>query len=287
MPSFAEALAARRERWLLPPACLLCEAPVPVRQGDALVCELCRSRWEPVTGSAVPALRPTRLRRSGLPALRRVARRARAGAERGLARRLGPRSGPPAQVRRLVAGRGRARRGHARPGAIDRAGMLDTGAARGHGGCGSAATIRASASPRRSGCAPVVPVREDRLEPRAARPGPRRAHAGGSAGQRGRRIRGARRRGLACVLVDDVFTTGATLAAAAAALLRGAGAARVEAVTFARAEPPGDAGRHRTRTQRRRRRWQFAWASTGSAASAATWSGPRRRWASRTSTSWR
>jgi predicted amidophosphoribosyltransferase len=34
--------------------------------------------------------------------------------------------------------------------------------------------------------------------------------------------------------VDDVFTTGATLAAAAAALVE-AGAARVEAVTFARA----------------------------------------------------
>jgi ComF family protein len=43
--------------------------------------------------------------------------------------------------------------------------------------------------------------------------------------------------GLACVLVDDVFTTGATLAEAAAAL-RAGGAARVEAVTFARAEPP-------------------------------------------------
>jgi predicted amidophosphoribosyltransferase len=36
------------------------------------------------------------------------------------------------------------------------------------------------------------------------------------------------------VLVDDVFTTGATLGAAAAAL-RAAGAERVEAVTFARA----------------------------------------------------
>jgi predicted amidophosphoribosyltransferase len=36
------------------------------------------------------------------------------------------------------------------------------------------------------------------------------------------------------VLVDDVFTTGATLCAAAAAL-RAAGAERVEAVTFARA----------------------------------------------------
>jgi ComF family protein len=40
--------------------------------------------------------------------------------------------------------------------------------------------------------------------------------------------------GLHAVLVDDVFTTGATLVAAAEALLAG-GAARVEAVTFARA----------------------------------------------------
>jgi predicted amidophosphoribosyltransferase len=40
--------------------------------------------------------------------------------------------------------------------------------------------------------------------------------------------------GLALVLVDDVFTTGATLASAGAALST-AGAARVEAVTFARA----------------------------------------------------
>jgi ComF family protein len=38
------------------------------------------------------------------------------------------------------------------------------------------------------------------------------------------------------VLVDDVFTTGATLIAAASALTR-AGATTVEAVTFARAKP--------------------------------------------------
>jgi predicted amidophosphoribosyltransferase len=37
--------------------------------------------------------------------------------------------------------------------------------------------------------------------------------------------------------VDDVFTTGATLAAAAAALVA-AGAERVEAVTFGRAAEP-------------------------------------------------
>jgi ComF family protein len=40
--------------------------------------------------------------------------------------------------------------------------------------------------------------------------------------------------GLDLVLVDDVFTTGATLAAAAVALME-SGANRVEAVTFARA----------------------------------------------------
>ncbi|HRP09191.1 MAG TPA: hypothetical protein PLL69_11965, partial [Gemmatimonadales bacterium] len=39
------------------------------------------------------------------------------------------------------------------------------------------------------------------------------------------------------ILVDDVFTTGATLVSAANALLD-AGASRVAAVTFARAEPP-------------------------------------------------
>ena len=38
------------ERWLLPAACLLCDAPVAPRDGDALVCALCRSRWRTVPG---------------------------------------------------------------------------------------------------------------------------------------------------------------------------------------------------------------------------------------------
>jgi ComF family protein len=48
---------------------------------------------------------------------------------------------------------------------------------------------------------------------------------------------GGVRDGAQIVLVDDVFTTGATLAEAAATLLE-AGAVTVEAVTFARARPP-------------------------------------------------
>ncbi len=49
------------------------------------------------------------------------------------------------------------------------------------------------------------------------------------------------------ILVDDVFTTGATLVSAASALLD-AGASQVEAVTFARAQPPlAGVARHLTR----------------------------------------
>jgi predicted amidophosphoribosyltransferase len=38
------------ERRLLPPACLLCDSPVPAVEGDALICGPCRSRWRPVAG---------------------------------------------------------------------------------------------------------------------------------------------------------------------------------------------------------------------------------------------
>ncbi len=50
-------------------------------------------------------------------------------------------------------------------------------------------------------------------------------------------FRGEAAQGRRLVLIDDVFTTGATLCAAAVAL-HAAGAERVEAVTFARARVP-------------------------------------------------
>ncbi len=64
----------------------------------------------------------------------------------------------------------------------------------------------------------------------ALTPEARRANVAGAFDARGAA-------GLALVLVDDVFTTGATLAAAAQAL-DAAGASRVDAVTFARAPQP-------------------------------------------------
>jgi ComF family protein len=36
------------ERVLLPPACLLCKASVAASEGDSLICGLCRRRWQPV-----------------------------------------------------------------------------------------------------------------------------------------------------------------------------------------------------------------------------------------------
>src|SRR3982751_4991269 len=47
MASWAETARAV-ERWLLPPECASCRAPITQR-GEPLVCDVCRARWRPIT----------------------------------------------------------------------------------------------------------------------------------------------------------------------------------------------------------------------------------------------
>src|SRR4051812_40339809 len=235
MPSFAEAIAGA-ERWLLPPACLLCESPVPSRQGDALVCELCRSRWEPVPGPACP--------RCGQPAIGDLDCRMCAAWPEGLARARSAvwlRGSARDAVHRLKY-EGWWRVADALAEAMRSLEPL-TGQvslipvplgrrrlrSRGYNQSERIATALGSLLRR--------PVLADRLHRRretgtqtALTPEARLANVAGA-------FEACQVRGLACVLVDDVFTTGATLAEAASALAS-ADAARVEAVTFARAGPP-------------------------------------------------
>ena len=118
------------------------------------------------------------------------------------------------------------------PGAIDGPGIVDTGSS------GQPAATRAGIQPERAhrlrarcakragGIHLLHRVRETRTQTALS---PEARHANVAEAFRAQPVGG-----LELVLVDHVFTTGATLAAAGAALAR-AGARRVEAVTFARA----------------------------------------------------
>ena len=239
MPDFAdmghtvkEALT-RVERWLLPAACLLCNEPISARENDALVCDLCRLRWRPVPHPVCdrcgqPSFRglECRLCSSWPPGLGRArsavwledsaraavhqlkyegwSRIAHSMAE--AMRGLEPLTGRVCLVPvPLGAGRQR-KRGYNQSERI--ASAL-------HGRC--ELDLRTDLLTR---------VRETRTQT-ALTPESRHANVLGAFAARDAS-------GLDLVLVDDVFTTGATLAAAAAALME-SGANRVEAVTFARA----------------------------------------------------
>jgi ComF family protein len=221
------------ERWLLPPACLLCSEPVPDRDADALICSLCRARWRPIPHPVCD--------RCGQPILKDLECRLCLDWPEGLHR-----------VRSAVWLDGSAR------GAVHRLkydGWSRTAEAM--------ALAMRSLEPLTSGvCLIPVPLGARRLRARGYNQSEEIANAIGAClaspvragllrrtretptqtaltpAARHANVAGAFRAGavsgLNIVLVDDVFTTGATLAAAGSALVA-AGAARVEAVTFARA----------------------------------------------------
>ncbi|HXE56887.1 MAG TPA: phosphoribosyltransferase family protein [Gemmatimonadales bacterium] len=224
------------ERWLLPGECLLCLQPTGGAPDDPLVCAVCRSRWRPVPDPVcgrcgqpeIPGL-ACRLCADWGETLSRVRsavwldagpRRAVhhlkydgwwrvAEAMADAMRRLEPLAHAQVLVPVPLARRRERERGY------NQSQRLAAALARWSGG-----RVLAGALAR---------TRETRSQT-ALTPEARRANVEGAFGARGVR-------GLAIVLVDDVFTTGATLLAAARAL-RDAGAARVDAVTFARARGP-------------------------------------------------
>lgn len=232
---FAGALTvlAGVERWLLPAACLLCKEPVSEREGDALICDLCRIRWRPVPhpvcarcgqpsfpglecrlcagwpAGLVRVRSSVWLEESARAAVHQLkyegwSRAAEAMAE--AMRGLEPLTGQVLLIPVPLGGRRQRERGYNQSERI-----------------ASALSARLGLQVRTD---VLQRVRETRTQTELT-PEARHANVAGA-------FRSGAVTGLDLVLVDDVFTTGATLAAAAVAL-HDAGAKRVEAVTFARA----------------------------------------------------
>jgi ComF family protein len=221
------------ERWLLPAECLLCHRPIGLADDDALVCGLCRSRWRPVPhplcSRCGEPLRPEEECRLcsawpvGLGCVRSAVRLD--GGARDAVHRL------------KYEGWWRVTEAMA----LRMTGLEPLTA--------GVSLIPVPLAPRRErlrgynqserlaaalGVRLGLRVRTDVLRrTRATRtqtaltPDERRANVAGA-------FAASRAHGLRAVLVDDVFTTGATLLAAAEALTA-AGAVSVEAVTFGRA----------------------------------------------------
>lgn len=229
---FAEAL----ERFLLPGECLLCRTAMPAREWDGLVCPLCRARWR-----AVP---PPWCARCGQPGLVDVACRfcaewpAALGRVRssvwldGSAReavhhlKYGGWPGVAAAMALAMRGLEPLTRGTVLvPIPLSRKRLRTRGY--------NQAAVLAAALSKATG----LVVDADLMQ--RARDTPTQTSLtpeGRAANVKDAFMAPALVEGT-FVLVDDVCTTGATLASAASALV-GAGAARVEAVTFARAPLP-------------------------------------------------
>ena len=231
MVAWADTLR-RVERWILPPECLACAGPV--RASEPLICDLCRSRWRPID--------PPFCARCGEPV--RLGLACRVCAE------WPPDFGPVRSAVQLDRGVRQLVHRFKYHGwwrladvfAMRMTALFDTTDAdlvpiplarsrRQQRGYNQAEVLA-----RSLGGLTGLPVRPDRLQrvretPTQTRLAPeaRRANLAeafsGVPSQRN------------AILVDDVFTTGATLCSAASELLE-RGAPQVAAVTFARAELP-------------------------------------------------
>ena len=228
--------ATALERWLLPAECLLCHEPAG--SNDPLICDLCRRRWRPVLapwcercGQPKVDDLPCRLCADWPAALTRArsavwldenARQAvhalkYSGWWRVTAQLAQVMTGLEPLAERVIlvpvplAPKREAIRGYNQAERLAQALAERTGLE-----VGAAALARRRETPTQTKLTPEM----------------RRANVAGA-------FRGAWIEGKVVVLVDDVLTTGATLGACAEALVA-AGAARVEAVTFARARAVGD-----------------------------------------------
>jgi ComF family protein len=224
---------AQVERWLLPAACLLCEEALPEREGDSVICSICRSRWRRVPHPMCG--------RCGQPTLRNIECRLCQAWPEGLSRVRSAvwLEGSARTAVHQLKYQGWTRASEAMALVMRELEPLTEGVSLLPVPLGSR-RLRKRGYNQSEGIAAALadcvnaPVRTDLLQriretPTQTALTPEARHANVAEAFRGQGVAGMR-----LVLVDDVFTTGATLASAGAALVA-AGADRVEAVTFARA----------------------------------------------------